>query len=112
MQLTRDDYTAPEEVEINIWRHRFMTARLCEVLDTLMILFKITMVFFSVMNDVSFTNAAFIIAQNPKVTAINSCIECDLTGQVVSDSIGTRIYSGNILFLLLASLVKAIFKIN
>jgi len=28
------------------------------------------------------------------MTAINSCIEVDLTGQVCSDSIGTRIYSG------------------
>lgn len=28
------------------------------------------------------------------MTAINSCIEVDLTGQVVSDSIGTRMFSG------------------
>lgn len=28
------------------------------------------------------------------MTAINSCIEVDITGQVVSDSIGPRIYSG------------------
>lgn len=28
------------------------------------------------------------------MTAINSCIEVDLTGQVCSDSIGTRMYSG------------------
>ena len=35
-----------------------------------------------------------IVLQNPKVTAINSCIEVDLTGQVCADSIGTRIYSG------------------
>lgn len=28
------------------------------------------------------------------MTAINSCIELDLTGQVVSDSIGTKIFSG------------------
>lgn len=28
------------------------------------------------------------------MTAINSCIEVDLTGQVNSDSIGTRMYSG------------------
>jgi acyl-CoA hydrolase len=46
------------------------------------------------MKDVSYTNNATVIAQNPKVTAINSCIEVDLTGQVVSDSIGSRIYSG------------------
>ncbi|CAG0918541.1 unnamed protein product [Notodromas monacha] len=46
------------------------------------------------MKDVAFTNNPWIICQNPKVTAINSCIEVDLTGQVVSDSIGPRIYSG------------------
>lgn len=34
------------------------------------------------------------MAQQPKMTAINSCIEVDLTGQVCSDSIGTRFYSG------------------
>ncbi|KAL9953208.1 hypothetical protein ACROYT_G040586 [Oculina patagonica] len=49
---------------------------------------------FVVMLDVGFVNLVSIIAQNPKVTAINSCIEVDLTGQVVSDSIGTRMYSG------------------
>ena len=47
-----------------------------------------------VMADVSFVNKTAIICQNPKVTAINSCIEVDLAGQVVSDSIGTKIYSG------------------
>ena len=46
------------------------------------------------MLDVSFVNHTSVIAQNPKVTAINSCIEVDLTGQVVSDSIGTKMYSG------------------
>ena len=46
------------------------------------------------MLDVGFVNLVSIITQNPKVTAINSCIEVDLTGQVVSDSIGTRLYSG------------------
>lgn len=35
-----------------------------------------------------------VIARQPRMTAINSCIEVDLTGQVVSDSIGTRMYSG------------------
>lgn len=48
------------------------------------------------MLDVGFVNLVSIISQNPKVTAINSCIEVDLTGQVVSDSIGTRMYSGNV----------------
>jgi len=44
--------------------------------------------------DVAYTNDTNIIEQEHKVTAINSCIEVDLTGQAVSDSIGTRIYSG------------------
>ena len=48
------------------------------------------------MLDVGFVNLVSIISQNPKVTAINSCIEVDLTGQVVADSIGTRMYSGNV----------------
>ncbi|MEY4603910.1 MAG: hypothetical protein RIT43_1202 [Bacteroidota bacterium] len=34
------------------------------------------------------------IALNPKVVAINSAIEIDLTGQVCADSIGPLIYSG------------------
>lgn len=46
------------------------------------------------MLEVDYTNSTAIIAQMPKMTAINSCIEVDLTGQVVSDSIGTRMYSG------------------
>ena len=50
--------------------------------------------FLLVMCDISFVNNVSVIASNPKVTAINSCIEVDLTGQVVSDSIGYRIYSG------------------
>jgi 4-hydroxybutyrate CoA-transferase len=41
-----------------------------------------------------YTNHPFIIRQNEKMIAINSAIEVDLTGQVCSDSIGTRIYSG------------------
>ncbi|KAJ6252305.1 acetyl-coa hydrolase-related [Anaeramoeba flamelloides] len=40
------------------------------------------------------TNDPRIISQNPKVTAINSAIEVDLTGQVCGDSIGLRMYSG------------------
>lgn len=49
------------------------------------------------MHVVNYTNSTAIIAQMPKMTAINSCIEVDLTGQVVSDSIGTRMYSGKYL---------------
>ena len=41
-----------------------------------------------------YTNNPFIIAQNDKMVAINSCIEVDITGQICSDSIGTKIYSG------------------
>ena len=40
------------------------------------------------------TNDTAIIRQNPKVVAINSALEVDLTGQVCADSIGHRIYSG------------------
>jgi acyl-CoA hydrolase len=46
------------------------------------------------MRDIAYVNDTSNIRQNPKVTAINSCIEVDLTGQIVSDSIGTKIYSG------------------
>ncbi len=41
-----------------------------------------------------YTNNPFVIAQNDNMVAINSAIEVDITGQVCSDSIGTRIYSG------------------
>ena len=46
------------------------------------------------MMDVGYTNDPFIIAQNPRVTAINSALEVDITGQVCADSIGTTFYSG------------------
>ena len=46
------------------------------------------------MMNVDYVNNTHVISQNPKMTAINSCIEVDLTGQIVSDSIGTRMYSG------------------
>lgn len=47
-----------------------------------------------VFKDVAWTNNPFIIAQNPKVMSINSCLEIDLTGQVCADSIGRKIFSG------------------
>ncbi len=47
-----------------------------------------------VMKDVSYTNDINRICKNPKVTAINSAIQVDITGQVCSDSIGTKFYSG------------------
>jgi acyl-CoA hydrolase len=44
--------------------------------------------------EAAYTNDTAIIRRNPKVTAINSAIEIDLTGQVCADSIGTYHYSG------------------
>jgi len=41
-----------------------------------------------------YVNDPFIIAQNNKMVAINSAIEIDVTGQVCSDSFGTKFYSG------------------
>jgi len=46
------------------------------------------------MQDVAYTNRVAIIAQNPKVTAINSALQIDITGQVCADSIGITHYSG------------------
>jgi acyl-CoA hydrolase len=46
------------------------------------------------MLDVAYTNRVSVIAQNPKVTAINSALQIDITGQVCADSIGTIHYSG------------------
>lgn len=44
--------------------------------------------------DIHYVNDPRVLSLNPKVTAINSAIELDLTGQVCSDSIGTYQYSG------------------
>ncbi len=44
--------------------------------------------------DVAFVNDTSVIRKNPKVVAINSALEIDLTGQVCADSIGTYQYSG------------------
>ncbi|MFN0140501.1 MAG: acetyl-CoA hydrolase/transferase family protein [Pyrinomonadaceae bacterium] len=46
------------------------------------------------MLDIAYVNDTTVIRRNPKVTAINSAIEIDLTGQVCADSIGTLQYSG------------------
>jgi 4-hydroxybutyrate CoA-transferase len=46
------------------------------------------------MRSVDFTNDTHVIRSFSTMTAINSAIEVDLTGQVVADSIGSRIYSG------------------
>jgi len=42
----------------------------------------------------SYSNDPFLIARNDNMVAINSALQVDLTGQVCSDSIGTRFYSG------------------
>ncbi len=41
-----------------------------------------------------FINDPIIIAKNNKMTAINSALQIDLTGQISADSIGTHLYSG------------------
>jgi len=43
---------------------------------------------------ISYINNTAVIRRNPKVVAINSAVEVDLTGQVCADSIGHRIISG------------------
>ncbi len=52
--------------------------------DNPMVLFK----------EAAYTNDTAIIRRNPKVTAINSAIEIDLTGQICADSIGYQHFSG------------------
>ena len=47
-----------------------------------------------VFKESSYTNDTSRIRRNPKVTAINSAIEIDLTGQVCADSIGSMQFSG------------------
>ena len=44
--------------------------------------------------EAGYTNDTAIIRKNPKVTAINSAIEIDLTGQVCADTIGSYQFSG------------------
>ncbi len=46
------------------------------------------------MRSVDYTNDTHVIRSFSTMTAVNSAIEVDLTGQVVADSIGSRIYSG------------------
>lgn len=47
-----------------------------------------------IFKEATYTNDTARIRRNPKVTAINSAIEIDLTGQVCADSIGTVQFSG------------------
>ncbi len=46
------------------------------------------------MRPVDYTNDTSVIRRFKRMTAINSAIEVDLTGQVCADSIGHRMYSG------------------
>jgi acyl-CoA hydrolase len=46
------------------------------------------------MKEASMVNDTARIRKNPKMVAINSAIEVDLTGQVCADSIGPHMYSG------------------
>lgn len=45
-------------------------------------------------HDIEYINNVHLSSKHNALTAINSCIEVDITGSVVSDSIGSRIYSG------------------
>jgi acyl-CoA hydrolase len=44
--------------------------------------------------DIDYVNDPHVIRRNPRVCAINSAVEVDLTGQVCADSIGKYQYSG------------------
>ena len=46
------------------------------------------------MHPVDYTNDTSIIRRNTRMTAINSALQVDLSGQVCADSIGTRIFRG------------------
>ena len=46
------------------------------------------------MMDVGYTNDPYIISKNDRVTAINSALQVDITGQVCADSLGRKFYSG------------------
>lgn len=46
------------------------------------------------MRSCDYVNDVSNIKQNPRMVAINSAIQVDLSGQVCADSIGTRMYSG------------------
>lgn len=46
------------------------------------------------MRPVDYVNDPRVIAQNEKMVSINSCIEVDLMGQVASETIGLKQFSG------------------
>lgn len=46
------------------------------------------------MLDIAYVNDTAVIRRNPQVTAINSALEVDLTGQICADTLGCKQYSG------------------
>lgn len=44
--------------------------------------------------DIEYVNSPLVISRNRQVASINSALQIDLGGQVVADSIGSKIYSG------------------
>ena len=46
------------------------------------------------MRTVDYVNTPAVICQNPKVVSINSCLQVDFNGQVNSESMGTKQFSG------------------
>ena len=46
------------------------------------------------MRTVDYVNNPAVICQNPKVVSINSCLQVDFNGQVNSESMGTKQFSG------------------
>lgn len=46
------------------------------------------------MMDIGYVNNPYVISKNPKVVAVNSAVQMDITGQISADSVGTRIISG------------------
>eukprot|EP01083_Nonionella_stella_P166087 554210_1 len=46
------------------------------------------------MLETNYVNDISVIGSNPNVVAINSALEVDITGQVVSDTLGLNVYSG------------------
>uniref|UniRef100_A0A1I7XUJ3 Acetyl-CoA hydrolase n=1 Tax=Heterorhabditis bacteriophora TaxID=37862 RepID=A0A1I7XUJ3_HETBA len=78
----KQDGAEPSEVEMKIGK--LIAENLVEDEATLQLEFECC----------SWTNNVDVIRANSKMTSINSALEIDLTGQIVSDSIGSTFYSG------------------
>lgn len=74
-------------------KHRFKTATAFAIGDQELYEFVDDNPAFVFLN-ASYVNDGYVIRSNPKVVAVNSAIEIDLTGQICADSIGTYQYSG------------------